>query len=165
MPGQINWVELPAAETAKARAFYGGLFGWGTSEFGGDYHVIGNGPARSRLARMVSPIRGSTSPRRTSTPRPSVSTSSAEPVRRSTPFPELAGSRTATTIRAPRSASSNPLRRADENRCGRTGQVLPHAALTPGPGHLRGAQQPGHTMTADEMADVAMSGPRPAPSR
>jgi len=45
MPGQINWVELPAAETAKARAFYGGLFGWGTSEFGGDYHVIDNGPA------------------------------------------------------------------------------------------------------------------------
>src|SRR4051812_43904997 len=45
MPGQINWLELPAAETAKARTFYGGLFGWGTSEFGGDYHVIDNGPA------------------------------------------------------------------------------------------------------------------------
>jgi predicted enzyme related to lactoylglutathione lyase len=27
MPGQINWVEMPAADTAKARAFYGGLFG------------------------------------------------------------------------------------------------------------------------------------------
>jgi predicted enzyme related to lactoylglutathione lyase len=45
MPGQINWVELPAADTAKARTFYGGLFGWGTSEFGDDYHVIDNGPA------------------------------------------------------------------------------------------------------------------------
>jgi uncharacterized protein len=45
MSGQINWVEVPAADTAKARAFYGGLFGWSTSEFGGDYHVIGNGPA------------------------------------------------------------------------------------------------------------------------
>lgn len=45
MSGQINWVELPAADTAKARAFYGGLFGWTTSEFDGDYHVIDNGPA------------------------------------------------------------------------------------------------------------------------
>ncbi len=32
-------------DTDKARTFYGGLFGWGTSEFGGDYHVIDNGPA------------------------------------------------------------------------------------------------------------------------
>jgi predicted enzyme related to lactoylglutathione lyase len=45
MSGQVNWVEIPAADTAKARAFYGGLFGWATSEFGGDYHVIDNGPA------------------------------------------------------------------------------------------------------------------------
>ncbi|MCI2422642.1 VOC family protein [Saccharopolyspora sp. K220] len=45
MPGQINWVELPATDTTKARTFYSGLFGWGTSEFGGDYHVIDNGPA------------------------------------------------------------------------------------------------------------------------
>jgi predicted enzyme related to lactoylglutathione lyase len=45
MPGEISWIELPAAGTAKARAFYGCLFGWGTSEFGGDYHVIDNGPA------------------------------------------------------------------------------------------------------------------------
>ncbi|MGV9677060.1 VOC family protein [Nocardia sp. NPDC003482] len=45
MPGQINWLEIPAADTAQARAFYGGLFGWGTDEFGDDYHVIGNGPA------------------------------------------------------------------------------------------------------------------------
>jgi uncharacterized protein len=45
MSGQINWFELPAADTTKARAFYGGLFGWGTSEFGSDYHTIDNGPA------------------------------------------------------------------------------------------------------------------------
>ncbi|MGH3557847.1 MAG: VOC family protein [Mycobacterium sp.] len=45
MSGQINWIEVPAADTAKARAFYGSLFDWGTSEFGGDYHVIANGPA------------------------------------------------------------------------------------------------------------------------
>jgi hypothetical protein len=45
MSGEISWIELPAADTAKARAFYGSLFGWGSSEFGGDYHVIDNGPA------------------------------------------------------------------------------------------------------------------------
>lgn len=51
MPGQINWVELPAADTAKARAFYGGLFGWVTSEFDGDYHLIDNGPAGAITTR------------------------------------------------------------------------------------------------------------------
>ncbi|OXM68412.1 VOC family protein [Amycolatopsis vastitatis] len=45
MPGQIDWLEIPAADTAKARAFYGGLFAWRTDEFGGDYHVIAHGPA------------------------------------------------------------------------------------------------------------------------
>ena len=45
MPGQIDWIEIPAEDTARARAFYGGLFGWSSSEFGGDYHVIDNGPA------------------------------------------------------------------------------------------------------------------------
>jgi predicted enzyme related to lactoylglutathione lyase len=70
MPGQINWVELPAADTAKARTFYGGLFDWRTSEFGGDYHVIDNGPAGAIApARTISPTCGSTSPPRTSTPR------------------------------------------------------------------------------------------------
>ena len=45
MSGEISWIELPATDTGKARAFYGSLFGWGTSEFGGDYHMIDNGPA------------------------------------------------------------------------------------------------------------------------
>lgn len=45
MSGEINWVELPAADTAKARTFFGGLFGWTTTEAGGDYHTIDNGPA------------------------------------------------------------------------------------------------------------------------
>ncbi|MPZ83584.1 MAG: VOC family protein [Actinophytocola sp.] len=45
MSGEINWVELPAADTTKARAFYGGLFGWHTTDFGGDYHLVENGPA------------------------------------------------------------------------------------------------------------------------
>lgn len=44
MPGEINWFELPAEDTARAREFYGALFGWRTNEFGGDYHVIDNGP-------------------------------------------------------------------------------------------------------------------------
>ncbi len=45
MSGEINWFELPVDNTARAREFYGQLFGWRTSEFGGDYHVIENGPA------------------------------------------------------------------------------------------------------------------------
>jgi uncharacterized protein len=45
MPAEINWVELPGADSARARAFYGGLFGWTTTDFGGDYHTIDNGPA------------------------------------------------------------------------------------------------------------------------
>lgn len=44
MSGEINWFELPADDTARARKFYGQLFGWRTAEFGGDYHVIENGP-------------------------------------------------------------------------------------------------------------------------
>lgn len=45
MPGEINWFEMPADDTAKAREFYAALFGWRTSEFDGDYHVIESGPA------------------------------------------------------------------------------------------------------------------------
>ncbi len=45
MSGEINWFELPVDDTARAREFYGQLFGWRTSEFGDDYHVIENGPA------------------------------------------------------------------------------------------------------------------------
>jgi uncharacterized protein len=44
MSGEIAWVELPAADTAKARTFYGGLFAWTTTTYGGDYHTIDNGP-------------------------------------------------------------------------------------------------------------------------
>jgi predicted enzyme related to lactoylglutathione lyase len=45
MSGEINWIELPAADTGRATAFYGGLFGWTTTAFGPDYHLIENGPA------------------------------------------------------------------------------------------------------------------------
>lgn len=45
MSGEINWFEMPADDTAKAKEFYGSLLGWQTSDFGGDYNVIVNGPA------------------------------------------------------------------------------------------------------------------------
>jgi uncharacterized protein len=44
MPGEINWFELPTDDTAKARAFYGELFGWRTNPMDGDYHLIEDGP-------------------------------------------------------------------------------------------------------------------------
>lgn len=45
MSGEINWFELPVADTARAREFFSRLFGWRTTAFdGGDYHVIENGP-------------------------------------------------------------------------------------------------------------------------
>jgi uncharacterized protein len=45
MSGEINWLELPADDTTRAREFYGQLFGWRTAAWdGGDYHVIENGP-------------------------------------------------------------------------------------------------------------------------
>lgn len=34
----------PAADPAKALAFYGDLFGWKTTEFAPGYHLIENGP-------------------------------------------------------------------------------------------------------------------------
>jgi predicted enzyme related to lactoylglutathione lyase len=38
--GKIVWFEIPAAETARARAFYGDLFGWQFQPFEGmDYQV------------------------------------------------------------------------------------------------------------------------------
>jgi predicted enzyme related to lactoylglutathione lyase len=46
MAGEINWYELAVDDTAKAKAFFGSLFGWGTQEMEGtDYHLIDNGPA------------------------------------------------------------------------------------------------------------------------
>jgi uncharacterized protein len=42
MPGQMVHVEIPAGDTAKAREFYGGLFGWQFEAFEGspsEYHT------------------------------------------------------------------------------------------------------------------------------
>jgi predicted enzyme related to lactoylglutathione lyase len=41
MAGKIVHIEIPAADTEKARAFYSGLFGWEFSAFppGSEYHM------------------------------------------------------------------------------------------------------------------------------
>jgi predicted enzyme related to lactoylglutathione lyase len=41
MPGQIVHLEIPADDTAKAREFYGSLFGWQFEEYPGpsEYHM------------------------------------------------------------------------------------------------------------------------------
>ncbi|MGW4212094.1 VOC family protein [Lentzea sp. NPDC004789] len=51
MSGQVNWFELPAEDTARARAFFAGVFGWETSPMGEDYHVITNGAAGAIAAK------------------------------------------------------------------------------------------------------------------
>lgn len=51
MPGEINWFELAVDDTARAREFFGRLLGWRTAAFGGDYHVIENGPAGALAPR------------------------------------------------------------------------------------------------------------------
>lgn len=51
MSGEIAWLELPAADTTKARTFYSGLFDWTTTDYGGDYHTIDNGPAGAIMPR------------------------------------------------------------------------------------------------------------------
>jgi uncharacterized protein len=41
MAGEIVHIEIPADDTAAARAFWGGLFGWGFTSFPGpsEYHM------------------------------------------------------------------------------------------------------------------------------
>ncbi len=41
MAGQMVHIEIPAADTAKGKAFWGGLFGWEFGEYGegSDYHM------------------------------------------------------------------------------------------------------------------------------
>lgn len=51
MLANVNWFELPAADTERARKFYGLLFNWETAEYGDDYHVIQGGPAGAIAAR------------------------------------------------------------------------------------------------------------------
>ena len=43
--GKINWFEIPAAETDRARSFYGGLFGWTFQPFddSGNYFMTDGG--------------------------------------------------------------------------------------------------------------------------
>jgi predicted enzyme related to lactoylglutathione lyase len=38
--GKVAWFELPAKDTKRAQAFYGGLFGWQFQTYEGqDYHI------------------------------------------------------------------------------------------------------------------------------
>lgn len=57
MPGEVNWFEIPAADTAKAREFYGKLFGWRTIDVGQDYHVLDtyNGAVGARSETLTQP--------------------------------------------------------------------------------------------------------------
>jgi uncharacterized protein len=43
--GKINWFEIPAANTDRARSFYGGLFGWTFQPFDdtGNYFMTESG--------------------------------------------------------------------------------------------------------------------------
>ncbi len=43
--GKINWFEIPAANTDRARSFYGGLFGWTFQPFDdtGSYQMTDGG--------------------------------------------------------------------------------------------------------------------------
>lgn len=40
---RINYIELPAADFAKAKAFYGTLFGWTFVDYGEDYCAFNDG--------------------------------------------------------------------------------------------------------------------------
>ena len=43
MTARINYVELPVADTATAKAFYGSAFGWSFSDFGPTYAATTSG--------------------------------------------------------------------------------------------------------------------------
>jgi predicted enzyme related to lactoylglutathione lyase len=46
MSGEINWFELAVDDTAKAKNFFGAVFGWETQPMEGmDYNLISGGPA------------------------------------------------------------------------------------------------------------------------
>jgi predicted enzyme related to lactoylglutathione lyase len=46
MSGEINWFELAVDDTAKAKKFFGTVFGWETQSMEGtDYNLISGGPS------------------------------------------------------------------------------------------------------------------------
>jgi uncharacterized protein len=58
--GKVVWFELPAEDTARARRFYGELFGWQFEAFDGpvEYHMTSDGggaiqPAEGRKGPIV----------------------------------------------------------------------------------------------------------------
>src|SRR6266568_8622134 len=40
---RIDYIELPATDIAKAKAFYGGVFGWTFTDYGPDYTSFEDG--------------------------------------------------------------------------------------------------------------------------
>ena len=57
---RIDYVELPSADLARSRAFYGAAFGWRFTEYGPDYLAFDDGRLEGGFARSdaVSPAPG-----------------------------------------------------------------------------------------------------------
>lgn len=43
MPARLNYLELPVADTARAKAFYAAAFGWAFADFGPTYAATTSG--------------------------------------------------------------------------------------------------------------------------
>jgi uncharacterized protein len=57
MSGQIVHIEIPADDTAKGRAFWGGLFGWEFQAFpaGSEYHMARTGEQSGAAVTNMEP--------------------------------------------------------------------------------------------------------------
>lgn len=57
---RIDYVEFPATDLARTRAFYGAAFGWTFTEYGPDYLAFSDGALDGGFARAdaVTPARG-----------------------------------------------------------------------------------------------------------
>ena len=57
---RIHYVELPSADLARSRAFYGAAFGWSFTDHGPDYLAFSDGRLEGGFARAdaVSPAPG-----------------------------------------------------------------------------------------------------------
>lgn len=40
MSTNLVWFEIPGGDAGRSRAFYSALFGWGFTDFGGDYQMV-----------------------------------------------------------------------------------------------------------------------------
>ena len=136
MAGQMVHVEIPAGDTAKAREFWGSLFGWEWQTFEGgptEYHMTRFSETTGGAIYAPDP-RGSAGPASTSTSTTSTRAthalmSSAERRERRCLPRAWAGSRSARTRRATSSASGRPIPR----RPRRDGSDLPSPRRRPRP--------------------------------